>query len=315
LKDRNETDRPVLSIVIPLYNEADNVEALVRRLEGVLDRLGCRWEFVFALDPSPDGTREKILALLRAGHPVRLITFSRRIGKPLSLLAGLDHCRGDACVIIDADLQDPPELIEEMYRKWQEGFEVVIPQRVSRQGENYLYLKAAETFYWLLDKVAEVRVPRNTGDFRLLDARVVREVCRFRERHGFLRGISAAAGFRTTVIPYHRDARLSGKTQIPLSSAINIALAGGASLAWIAAGLITGFSYSWPFMALAILGLLLSGLVLSCMGVLGEYLLRAYEDCRDRPLYIVDTIEEAQTLPRPLVSGEPSGAAKGMPGP
>ncbi|MBI5568329.1 MAG: glycosyltransferase family 2 protein [Desulfomonile tiedjei] len=335
MKDSDVTGRPVLSIVIPLYNEADNVETLVRRLEGVMGRLGCHWEFVFALDPSPDGTREKILELLRAGHPVRLITFSRRIGKPLSLLAGLEHCRGDACVIIDADLQDPPELIEEMYRKWQDGYEVVIPQRVSRKGENYLYLKAAETFYWLLDKIAEVRVPRNTGDFRLLDARVVREVCRFRERHGFLRGITAAAGFRTTVIPYHRDARLTGKTQIPLSGAINIALDGlvpfsrvpvrtifvlgaalmalaaGTSLAWIALGLITGFSSSWPFMALAILMLLLSGIVLSGMGILGEYLVRAYEDSRDRPLYIVDAIEEADTLPRRIVNAELASPAVG----
>ncbi len=196
MKDPQVSGKTVISVVIPLYNEENNVGPLVERLESVLGRLGCDWEFVFALDPSPDRTREKILALIDAGHRIRLITFSRRIGKPLSLMAGLDHSRGDACVIIDADLQDPPEFIEEMVKKWREGYEVVIPQRVSRKGESLLYLKAAEAFYWLFGKVAEVSVPTNTGDFRLLDARVVREMCRFRERHGFLRGITAAAGFR-----------------------------------------------------------------------------------------------------------------------
>jgi polyisoprenyl-phosphate glycosyltransferase len=324
LKDPHTANKTVISVVVPLYNEESNVKPLVERLESALSRIECDWEIVFALDPCPDRTREKILELIEAGHRIRLVTFSRRIGKPLSLMAGLDHCRGDACVIIDADLQDPPEFLEKMVSKWREGYDVVIPQRVSRKGEAFLYLKAAETFYWLFEKVAEVRVPRNTGDFRLLDARVVREMCRFRERHGFLRGITAAAGFRTAVIPYHREARFSGKTQIPLLGAVNIALDGlvpfsrtavrtifvlgvmlaglgvGVTVIWLIAGLFSGFSPRWPFAGLGLLVVTLSGVLLTCMGIIGEYVVRTYEEARDRPLYIVDRIDEAVTLPRKL---------------
>lgn len=314
----------IISVVVPLYKEEANVRPLVTRLAEVFRRLGYGWELVFALDPSPDRTREVIQGLIEEGYPIRLLTFSRRIGKPLSLLAGLDHVAGDACVIIDADLQDPPELIEQMLEKWKQGFQVVIAQRTSRKGEHYLYLKAAQTFYRILEKIAEVQVPRDTGDFRLLDARVVGEICRFRERHGFLRGLTAAAGFRTTVIPYERDPRHSGRTQIPLLGAVNIALDGivpfsrvpvrllfvtGLALllattvvgaAWLLSGLFRGFSDTWPIILLCVLMTGLSGIMLSGMGILGEYLVRTYEETRDRPLYIVDTMEEAETLPKRL---------------
>jgi polyisoprenyl-phosphate glycosyltransferase len=317
-------DKPLISIIIPLYNEEKNVEPLVQRLANVLDRVECSWELIFALDPSPDGTQQKIRELIDAGYPIRLITFSRRIGKPLSLLAGLDHCRGDACVVIDADLQDPPELIEEMIDKWRQGFEVVIPQRVSRQGENFFYLVAAGMFYWLLGKIAEVKVPKNTGDFRLLDARVVREVCRFRERHGFLRGIVASAGFRTAIIPYVREARFAGRTQIPIAGAINIALdgivpfsripvrlilalgtfllllSGATGLIWFVISLFHGFSQLWPLIILGFCGVLLSGILMISLGIIGEYLVRVYEETRERPLYVIDKIEEADSLPSKL---------------
>ncbi len=300
------------------------MEPLVQRLANVLDRVECSWELIFALDPSPDGTQQKIRELIDAGYPIRLITFSRRIGKPLSLLAGLDHCRGDACVVIDADLQDPPELIEEMIDKWRQGFEVVVPQRVSRQGENFFYLVAAGTFYWLLGKIAEVKVPKNTGDFRLLDARVVREVCRFRERHGFLRGIVASAGFRTAIIPYVREARFAGRTQIPIGGAINIALdgivpfsripvrlilalgmillllSGATGMIWCVISLFHGFSQLWPLIILGFCGVLLSSILMISLGIIGEYLVRVYEETRERPLYVIDKIEEADSLPSKL---------------
>ena len=316
--------KPLISIIIPLYNEEKNVEPLAERLATVLNRVECSWELVFALDPSPDGTQQKIRELIDAGYPIRLITFSRRIGKPLSLLAGLDHCRGDACIIIDADLQDPPELIEQMIEKWHQGFEVVIPQRISRQGENFFYLIAADIFYWLLGKIAEVKVPKNTGDFRLLDARVVREVCRFRERHGFLRGIVASAGFRTAIVPYYREARFAGKTQIPLAGAINIALdgivpfsrmpvrlilalgmillllSGATAVIWLLISLFRGFSQLWPLIILGFCAVLLSSILMISLGIIGEYLVRAYEETRERPLYIVDKIEEADSLPSKL---------------
>lgn len=308
-----------ISVAVPLYNEEKNVPALLERLEKVFSSLGIGWEVVFALDPSPDRTENIILDSM-SRYPIKMIKFSRRIGKPLSLMAALDHCNGDACVIIDADLQDPPELIADMIRKWQQGFDVVIARRKSRKGESPLYLKAAQTFYWLLEHISEVKIPRDTGDFRLLDARVMCEMRKFRERHGFLRGITALAGFKTSIIDYDRDPRLAGRTQIPILGAVNIALDGivpfsripvrmifaaGTSLLLIGiialsifmiGGLINGISDKWHFFAIWETMILLGGAVLSAMGIIGEYLVRVYEETRDRPLYIIDTIAESPNL-------------------
>jgi glycosyltransferase involved in cell wall biosynthesis len=325
LSESSHADPTLISVVVPLYNEEENVRPLVERLDSVFKQIGCRWELVFALDPSPDRTRERILELMDGGFPIRLITFSRRIGKPLSLLAGLDHARGDACVIIDADLQDPPELIVEMVEKWRQGFKVVIAQRFSRRGESYFYLKCAQLFYWLVERISEVRIPPNTGDFRLLDARVVKEIRSFRERHAFLRGVTAAAGFSTPVIPFDRDPRFAGKTQISFMGAVNIALDGiipfsrtplrvmfvlglfyvllakATGIAWLVYSIVAGFSTNWPIIVLCILLVGMTGLIVACLGVLGEYLVRAYEEARNRPLYIVDEIRESKVL-----SSEPS---------
>lgn len=321
---QNHAETLVISVVVPLYNEEDNVTHLVERLKKVFATVGCRWEIVFALDPSTDRTRERILELINKGYPIRLITFSRRIGKPLSLLAGLDHCLGDACVIIDADLQDPPELIEAMVQKWREGHKVVIAQRISRKGENHLYLRAAQIFYWLLEQISEVKIPRDAGDYRLLDARVVKEVCRFRERHGFLRGITAAVGFPVALVPFDRDPRRTGKTQISLRGAVNIALDGivpfsrvptrlifllgmalsiagsGLGLVWVLCGFVRGFSQQWPVVLLCLLMLVCTGVITASIGILGEYLVRTYEESRERPLYVIDTIDEAPSLSRKL---------------
>ena len=294
----------MISVVAPLYNEEDNIRIFVEKLGALFERLGYRWELVLALDPSTDRTREITLQLIHQGYPIRLVTFSRRIGKPLSVLAGLDHSRGDACVVMDVDLQDPPDLIEEMVEKWREGFLVVIAQRRSRKGERYLYLKAAEFYYWILGWISEVHVPRNAGDYRLLDSRAVREICRFRERHGFLRGITAAVGFPTTVVTFDRDPRFAGKTQISFLGAANIALDGIVPFSRIpvrcAAGVLRGFSDQWPVLFLSFLSLVLSGITLAGLGVIGEYVHRTYEEARERPLYIIDEIQEAETVPRKL---------------
>jgi dolichol-phosphate mannosyltransferase len=322
LNPSDSSNSTMISVVVPIYREENNVRPLAERLARLFSRLNLQWELVFALDPSPDRTYEEILGLVNEQYPVRCLTFSRRIGKPLSLIAGLDHARGDACVVIDADLQDPPEVIEEMVKKWREGFDVVIAQRVSRKGERYLYLKAAQTFYRLLELVSDVSVPRDTGDFRLMDARVVEHLRQFRERHGFLRGLTAAVGFRTTTIPYDRDPRLTGKTQISLRGAVNIALDGivpfsrapvrmvfvvgaallglgvVAGLLWSISGAALGFSERWPMAFLSILVTILSGIIVSSLGILGEYLVRAYEETRERPLYIIDRIDESASIPR-----------------
>ena len=314
----------VVSVVVPIYNEEGNVSVFVQRLAGVFQGLGVDWELVFALDPCFDGTREKVLEMIRSGYPIRLITFSRRIGKPLSLLAGLDHALGDVCVVMDADLQDPPELIGEMLEKWREGFKVVLAQRKSRKGENFLYLKAAQLFYRIHDCFSEVKIPKNTGDFRLLDARVVKALRNIRERHGFLRGMTASVGFSTAVVPFDRDPRFKGRTQIPFSGAVNIALDGlvpfsrtpvrmifvfGAAVSvltavgfaiWLLWGCGWGFHEQWPLVLLGFCSLALSGITLTGLGIIGEYLVRAYEEARVRPLYVVDEIAEADSLVRKL---------------
>ncbi len=315
-----EHNAPLISVVVPIYNEEKNVRPLLERLKKVFTLIGGPWEVILAMDPSPDRTREAIMECIGEGYPIRLVIFSRRIGKPLSVLAGLDHCRGEACVIIDSDLQDPPELIPEMVKKWREGFKVVIGRRTSREGENYLYLKCAQLFYWLLKKISEANVPSNTGDFRLLDARVVKEICRFRERHAFLRGLTAAAGFQTAVIPFDRSPRLAGRANISFMGAINIALDGIIPfsrtplrlmlvlgliyvltakvifLIWLVSGLVKGFSDAWLVQLLCMLVLGFSGLIVACLGVVGEYVVRAYEEARNRPLYTVDEIIESDTL-------------------
>jgi dolichol-phosphate mannosyltransferase len=316
-----------------LYNEEKNVRPLAERIQAVMEKAECRWEIVFALDPCPDRTREEILALADAGVPVRLIVFSRRIGKPLSLIAGLDHCAGDAAIVIDADLQDPPELMERMIHAWEAGAQVVIAQRTSRKGEGFLYLCCARFFYWLLEKITDVKAPRDAGDYRLLDRRVVREVCRIRERHGFLRGLTALAGFRTELIPFDRDPRHAGSAQISLTGAMNIALdgiipfsrtpvrlvlfAGLAGLClwlvitggWTVSGVMRGLSHTWFLELLGLLILLFTAIALAALGVLGEYLVRTYEEARDRPLYVVDELVEAPTLHRSLREHQPAGEA------
>ncbi|MFH0959937.1 MAG: glycosyltransferase family 2 protein [Pseudomonadota bacterium] len=320
-------DNILVSVVAPIYNEESNVISLVRRIGEVFEQLSVDWEIVFALDPCTDRTEEKILELIDEGFPIRLVKFSRRFGKPVSLIAGLRHCLGDACIVIDSDLQDPPELMATMIEKWREGNLVVIAQRTSREGENFIYLKLAELFYWILEKFSEVKVPRNTGDFRLLDKRVVQEISRINERHGFLRGLTSVVGFKTSVIPFDRDSRLSGKTQISILGAFGIALDGiipfskwpirfvlilglaiffigiSALMLWTTGGLLSGFGENYFLHGFFIMTWILFGVTLSSLGVVGEYVLRCYEDSRDRPLFIVDSIVEAERLSRKLSTG------------
>lgn len=302
-----------VSVVVPLYREEKNVRAFVERLSGVLTSMGCEWEVIFALDPSPDKTEDIVLGLMDEGYPLKLVKFSRRIGKPLSVLAGINQSQSDVTVIIDVDLQDPPELIEEMVKKWQEGFKVVLAQRTARRGENVLYLLAARLFYWIMAKCGEYPIPGNTGDFRLLDRRVVAELGKCEERHGFLRGLTAAVGFKTAIIPFARDPRHHGKANISLLGAVNIALDGlipfsrvpvrmifvlgsvitvlgllgtVACFSWRAA---TGLPQHW-FLMIILSQFVLGGIGIAALGIVGEYVVRTYEESRRRPQYVIESI-------------------------
>jgi dolichol-phosphate mannosyltransferase len=304
---------PELSIVVPAYNEEPNIERIYTRLRDVVDGIGLRWELIFSVDPSTDRTEELIAELHERDPRVKLLRFSRRFGQPMATEAGLAAATGDAVVVIDCDLQDPPELIGELVARWRDGFDVVYAQRRSREGETLAKRIVSAVGYRVIARIADVEIPPNTGDFRLMSRRVVDHVVALKESHGFLRGLVGLVGFRQTSVLYDRDARAggSGKYNRFLGSLV-IGLNGvfGFSvypLRLISAGgiLISGLAFLlaivYFFMKLAgvpfpvgnptivILVAFFSGVQLFSLGVIGEYIGRIYNEVRDRPKYIVES--------------------------
>ena len=300
-----------LSVVVPVYKEEHNIAGFLRRVVPVVGAASGDFEIIFCLDPSPDRTQEVILAERERDARVKLITFSRRVGQPMATLAGMQYSSGRAVVVMDVDMQDPPELITEMVARWRDGFDVVLAQRKSRQGEPWLRRAIARTAYWLMRRIADVDIPENTGDFRLMSRRVVDEVNRLKECHGFLRGLVALVGFRQTTILFERPARLAGESKYPvtgslkigingllcfstaalrLSSIMGFATAGGALL--LAAIYLclkfVGYQILWGNPTMVILIAFLGGVQLITIGILGEYISRIYDEVRMRPKFIVD---------------------------
>ena len=202
----------LLSVVVPVYKEEKNIPEFLRRIRPILAAITEDYEIIFSLDPSPDRTEDVILEHRAADARIKLLKFSRRFGQPMATLAGLEYSSGDAVVAMDVDLQDPPELLHEMIAKWREGYDVVLPQRRHRTGEPLIKKFVAATGYKVINKIADVKIPPNTGDFRLMKRRVVAEVVRLKESHGFLRGMVAVVGFRQAIIPFDRPARFAGET-------------------------------------------------------------------------------------------------------
>jgi polyisoprenyl-phosphate glycosyltransferase len=302
-----------LSVVIPTYKEEDNIDTVYQRLSVVLDGLGlASWELVFAVDPSPDRTEELIVALNARDPRVRMVRMSRRFGQPSATIAGMTAASGDAVVVIDCDLQDPPELIGEMVSRWIEGYDVVYAQRSSRAGETLAKRFVAWAGYRLIKRIAEVEIPPNTGDFRLMSRRVVDNVVALEEHHGFLRGLVGLVGFPQTAVQYERDARAAGSSKYnQLFGSVTIGLNG-----------VVGFS-RYPLHVISLLGLFfstvsvlgatgyfvlrlfglgypqggtilitvafLAGIQLLSLGVMGEYVGRIYDEVRRRPKYIVES--------------------------
>src|ERR1043165_3887394 len=198
---------PFLSVVVPVYNEEQVLPKFLAAMTPVLSQISPDFEIIFAADPCTDRTFEIIREAHRTDARIKLLALSRRFGQPAATMAGLAYARGQVVVVIDCDLQDPPSLIPEMVKYWRDGNKVVIPQRRSRSGEHPLKKLIAYIGYWFINKVANVRIPRNTGDFRLLDRRVVNELVKLHESHGFLRGLVAVVGFKTYLLPFDRDAR------------------------------------------------------------------------------------------------------------
>jgi polyisoprenyl-phosphate glycosyltransferase len=304
--------RETLSVVIPVYNEEANVPRVYERLVPVLDGLGVEWELIFSADPSTDRTDEAILALRGEDPRVKMLRFSRRFGQPAATLAGMEAASGDAVVVIDCDLQDPPELIAEMVERWREGYEVVYAQRRTRAGETLAKRVVAGLGYRVIKRMAEVEIPPNTGDFRLMSRRVVSHVVALDEAHGFLRGLVAVVGFRQTSVLYDRDPRAAGtgkynrflgslviglngivgfsRYPLALISLAGIVLSVLAVLLAVAyAGLkLAGVGFPTGNPTIVVIVSLFSGIQLLSLGIMGEYVGRIYEEVKRRPKFIVD---------------------------
>jgi dolichol-phosphate mannosyltransferase len=302
----------LLSIVVPVYREEKNIPEFLNRIRPVLAAITADYEIVFSMDPSPDRTEDVILEQRARDERIKLLKFSRRFGQPMATLAGLEYSRGEAAIVMDVDMQDPPELVQEMVAKWREGYEVVLPQRRQRTGEPWLKKVVSAVGYKVINKIADVQIPPNTGDFRLMSRRVVREVVRLRESHGFLRGMVAVVGFRQCIIPFDRPARFTGETNynrffgslrigfngifcfstyaLQLSTLLGFIIAGGSFLlmAIYLFYKLMGWTILWGNPTLVILISFLGGIQLISVGILGEYIGRIYEEVRARPKYIVD---------------------------
>jgi len=301
-----------LSIVVPVYKEETNIPVFLKKIPEVLNNITEDYEIIFALDPSPDRSEEVIINLRQYNNRVKLLKFSRRIGQPMATLGGLSYSQGKCVIIMDVDMQDPPELIPAMLAKWNEGFDVVLPQRVSREGETLIKKIVAHYGYKLIAKIADVPIPPNTGDFRLLSRRVVDYVVSLKESHGFLRGMVALVGFKQCTIPFERPARFSGTTNYnrfigSLKIGFNgvfgfssYALTIATQLGFLVAGTsfilaivylimkLKGVNFPLGNPTLVIIILFLGGIQLIGIGILGEYIGRIYEEVRQRPKFIID---------------------------
>ena len=298
------------SIIAPIYNELDNLPELYLRVKEVLDTTDEPWELVLVDDGSTDGSTDVIRELGEKDKRVRPVIFARNFGHQIAITAGWDYARGDAVVIIDADLQDPPEVILEMVKKWKEGYEVVYAVRAEREGESWFKLWTASLFYRIIYRITDVEIPLDAGDFRLMDRKVVDVMKSMRERHRFPRGMSAWVGFKQIGVEYKRMARQAGETKYPFRKMLRLAI-----------NAVTGFSY-FPLQVATIIGfiaagiailaipvvaymrmtgsqaffgqattliavLFLGGVQLISLGILGEYIGRLYDEAKGRPLYIV----------------------------
>ncbi len=303
-------EKPTYTIIAPIYNEVENIPVLYDRVSEVMEQTGEPWEFVMVDDGSSDGSTAAILDLESRDEKIKPVIFARNFGHQIAVTAGLDYSRGDAVIIIDADLQDPPEVILDLIQKWKEGYEVVYAVRSKREGESWFKLFTAAAFYRLIQLVTDVNIPMNTGDFRLLDRKVVQVLNQMREKHRFLRGMSVWVGFKQTGVEYERKERYAGETKYPLKKMIRFAsdaitgfsyfplqlamylgfIAAGLSIIAIPVVLIFRLAGSQAFFGQAstlIAVLFLGGVQLISLGLLGEYIGRLYDEAKDRPLYIV----------------------------
>lgn len=299
-----------ISILVPMHNEEPNLSYLFERLESVLEGLKLTYEIICVNDGSKDNTLPHLLDHRDRNHRIKVINLSRNFGKEIALTAAIDHASGQVVVPIDADLQDPPELIAEMLDLWQQGFDVVYATRNSRKGESFIKRLTAHTFYRLMGKLTRVQVPPDTGDFRLMDRQVVNALKQMPERQRFMKGLFAWVGFKQTAIAFDREPRYKGKTNWNYWKLWNFAIDGITAFSirplkiWSYVGLFVSsiaivyaiflilrtliFGIDVPgYASLMVVTLLLGGIQLITLGIIGEYLGRVFEEAKHRPLYLV----------------------------
>lgn len=323
--------RPTFSIVVPIWNEEAVIPELYRRVVEIMDSTGESWELLCVNDGSTDASLELLLSLHDKDSRVKVVDFSRNFGHQIAISAGSDFADGDAVVVMDADLQDPPETILRLIEKWREGYEVVYAVRTERQGETRFKLWTAGLFYRLLQRITDVNIPLDTGDFRLMDRRVVLSMRRLREKHRFMRGLSSWVGFKQIGVEYQRSQRFAGETKYPLRKMLRLAINAITSFSYVPLHLATYVGFALA--GLSLLGIILTivmrlsgnsfflgqattlvsvlflgGVQLIFLGIIGEYLGRIYDEAKDRPLYLVSRAygfidEPMQETPRPVVDG------------
>lgn len=302
---------PAISVVMPVYNEASNLQLLLDKLYTTMHKMQVDFELIFVNDGSTDASLDILKAFSLRYDEVKYISLSRNFGHQVAISAGLDATSGYAVIIMDADLQDPPELIPSLYEKLQEGYEVVYARRIHRKGESYLKKATAKLFYRILSKITQVNIPMDTGDFRIMDAKVVKVLKQMPERNKFLRGQVAWVGFRQTWVCYNRDERKEGKSGYTYGKLLRLAFDGITSfsdfplkMASMMGFIVSGVAFllmiytllvrlvfkdyveGWASIILSVL--FLGGVQLICIGIVGEYLARVFNNVQGRPLYVVD---------------------------
>jgi glycosyltransferase involved in cell wall biosynthesis len=329
-------ERVELSVVVPVYNEVGNIPVFLERVQAILESIVSSHEIIFAVDPSTDGTEEMLIQAHEDDPQVKYVIFSRRFGQPTATLAGIELASGEAVIVMDVDLQDPPELLPEFVARWRDGYDVIYAQRRARTGETIVKRAVASVGYRMINRFADVEIPRNTGDFRLLDRRVVDALLLFPETNGFLRGLTALVGFKQCAITFDRPSRNSGRGNynrffgsltiglnglvcfstalLNLSTWLGFLAALGSILValgyFIAKLLGVGFPVGNPTIVIVVL--LIGGLQLICIGIAGQYVGRIYDEVKRRPRYIVDRAgglpaADAKRFPRRVPSLTPSG--------
>jgi len=301
-----------LSIIVPVYKEEANIRPFLKRAEAVMAKMGVSYEIIFALDPSPDNTEGVILEEINRNPNVKLLVFSRRFGQPTATMGGILNCTGETCVVIDVDLQDQPELIEQLHSKLAEGYEVVYAKRRSRKGETLIKRIISYFGYAVINQLSDVQIPRNTGDFRIMTRRVIEELRRLNESHGFLRGLVAYVGFKQAFVEYDREERLTGEGKynrltgsfkiglnglisfssrpLQLMSITGFGLAGFSFLlgGWYLVQKLIGIDLTPGLSTTVLVVTFFSGVQLLALGLMGEYVGRIYDEVKRRPMYIVD---------------------------